>query len=153
VVIQRQDTPTLFSLLHDGEISACSATNDTLSLVVTIPYLAERINPTFTTFTVVLHQVQSIAFHTWPRSPAAQPTLLTQPEDIFQAPLDILQAHSEEEKLVIACAQTEPHYDYVGGTLALTIGAITVRDEANSYYSIEMLVNLANGYWSDWKGK
>lgn len=150
-MIYQQDTATLFSILHDGEIFAHSVINDTLLLTVTIPYLAERIHPAFTVFTVVLHQVRSIALYTWPRRQDAESKVVTQAEYIFQAPLDILEARFEDEKLVVACAQTEPNYDYVGGTLVLAVDAVTVVDEANTSYSIEMLTTLAQAYWNDWR--
>ena len=47
----------MFSVFHDGGISNCVKRGQNLEFGVDIQYLAERINPSFRTFGVVLERV------------------------------------------------------------------------------------------------
>lgn len=147
--IPLQDIPALFSLLHDGEISAYSKADSALSIVVTIPYLAERIDPAFTTFTIVLYGVRRLEFHTWPRNPTVPPAVLTEMGQIVGAELEILGAHMGDGGVAVACMQHDPDYDYGGGTLVVMPDSAAVFDEAGAAYSVDSLKALARSYWRD----
>ena len=67
------DLAELFSIFHDGVVTEASALDHDLQLTVKISYLAQRIQPHLTTFTVRLHQLEDLGFSTWPKDSAAPP--------------------------------------------------------------------------------
>lgn len=76
----------VFSIFHDGGIVRCHEENRSLLLKVEIQYLAERVNPAFRKFSVLLEDVKDVHFATWPSdlksAPEAIKDISTLPEEI-----------------------------------------------------------------------
>ena len=141
---------TMFSVFHDGEIARCVKINSSLKFDVHIQYLAERINPAFRTFSIVLEGVEDLNFTTWPDDSDAEPDVITDVELIFTKELEILSGEIENESIKVACNQPLPGLGYCGGFLNLKANSAVVKDEARKEYSIEELCSLSKSYWDEW---
>jgi hypothetical protein len=93
----------IFSILHDGSISAWSGDPYAMTLTIECRYLAARIAPSFDRFYVELLKVDTLFFTTWPHPVDAAAQVLTEPDDIFTSELEILNADILDGKVVIAC--------------------------------------------------
>jgi hypothetical protein len=136
---------TLFDVFHDGCITAGDLVAGTLRLSIEIAYLAERINPAFTSFQVTLHEVSELSFSPWTN---ADPVTLHKPAEIFAAELEILDCASAGERLTITCNQDADRW---GGVLAFQASAASVLDEAGRSHSLAGLIALATAYWDEWE--
>jgi hypothetical protein len=97
----------LFSIFHDGVIVDASPQGEDLRLTVRLSYLAERVQPGFTTFTLLLRQLEELSFSTWPKESSVPPETLRDVHTFFSPPLDILSAepsncHVQVESTVYA---------------------------------------------------
>jgi hypothetical protein len=144
---------TIFSIFHDGEIGRCVKTDSHLEFDVHIQYLAERINPTFRTFSVALDGVEALYFTTWPDDANAEPVVVADVESIFTKELEILSGEIENGAIKVACNQPLPGLGYCGGFLNLKAKSAFVKDEAGKEYSIEELCSLSESYWNEWSNK
>jgi len=145
-----QDTEDIFSILHDGSISAWRGDNKLLILTVQCRYLAERIDPSFDRFYVELTGVETLSLSTWPNPPDLPVQVFTALPDIFKANLEILSADVENEKVVITCNQSEQSFDYCGGTLTISCQSINVFDQDKKELTIDEFDLLCQGYWDNW---
>ncbi len=91
----------IFSIFHDGVISRHQVKGGELVLEVEIQYLAERINPTYRSFQVVLENVENIRFTTWSSGLKSESELITEPSIIFKPDLDILEGNIKEEQIQV----------------------------------------------------
>ena len=137
---------TLFTVFHDGSITAADLVAGTLRLSIEIRYLAERINPGYTSFQVTLHEVSGLSLRPWTN---ADPVSLHDPADIFAADLEILDCASDGERLTITCNQDIA--DRWGGVLAFQAAAASVHDEGGRDLSLDELIALATAYWEEWE--
>jgi hypothetical protein len=142
-----ENIQTLFAVFHDGSITAGDLVAGTLRLDIEIRYLAERINPGYTSFQVALHEVSELSFRPWD----ANPTPLHNPAQIFVSELEILDCASDGELLTITCNQADSEYDYGGGLLMLQASAASVLDEGGRGLSLAKLIDLATAYWEEWE--
>jgi hypothetical protein len=142
-----KDIRDIFSILHDGGISACTCDKNLLILTVECQYLAERIDKSFDRFYVELRQVDEFCFATWPNPIDLPVRTLTEPSDIFKAELEILSADIKEEKVVVACNQHDTDLDYCGGNLTIVCETIKVYDQNKNELTIAALDKICNDYW------
>ena len=124
-----------------------------MHLEVEIQYLAERINPSFTKFQVVVFGVDSIYFTTWPNDSKLEPQVIVDVDEIFKPELEILEGNILENKIQVVCNQSSPTFKYCGGELYFKAESALVTDEAGKSYSIEELSSLCKSYWDDWANK
>ncbi len=150
MIAGNNDLAELFSILHDGVIVEASAVDGDLVMRVEISYLAERIHPGFTTFAVRAHQVEDLAFVTWPKDEAAAPQMLHDLTAIFVPPLDILSGEVADGRVEVDCNQSSPQTPHCGGTLTLSAASADVTDQDGKHYSIAELGALSDAYWKDW---
>jgi len=122
-------------------------------LEVEIQYLAERINPVFRKFQIILENVENIKFRTWPSDLKSKAKLITEPSVIFKPKLDILEGNIKEEQIQVICNQASPDFEYCGGELYFSSTLAIVTDEAGKSYSIDELDVLCKGYWDEWSAK
>ena len=87
-----EDIRDIFSILHDGRISAWTGDRNLLTLTVECQYLAERIDKSFDRFYVELTHVDELFLSTWPNPFDLPVQILTEPIDIFKAEFEILSA-------------------------------------------------------------
>ncbi|WP_341644080.1 hypothetical protein [Thauera sp. SDU_THAU2] len=143
----------IFSIFHDGSISACALDGDDLTLEVEIQYLAERVNPGFRKFKVRLFGVSNVRFSTWPSDMKSDSAVLTDVPDIFDADLEILEGNLSGEEIEVVCNQHSSSLPYCGGELRFHCLRFEVTDEGGKGYSIEELSELSQGYWDEWSSR
>ncbi len=146
----QKNIASVFSLLHDGVIASHLSGNDGLVLIIDIPYLARRIDPSFTKFLVCLFGINDIRFHAWPNGVDHAAKTLTSLDEIFQAKLAILHGDLCGDAIEVACNQTSLAMPHGGGELQFQADSATVSDETGKFWSIEQLDELSKGYWDDW---
>jgi hypothetical protein len=140
----------LFNVFHDGVITEASFMGQDLLLTIRISYLAQRIAPNFTTFSVRLDRVEDMSFTTWPKDSAAVPEVLRDASAIFEPPLDILNGESSDGYVQVVCNQPSSRMPHCGGTLSFRATSATVSDQNRKPYSLAELTALARAYWDDW---
>jgi hypothetical protein len=106
---------TMFSVFHDGGFSNCVKQGQSLKFGVDIQYLAERVNPSYRTFSVVRQGVEALSFTTWPDDATAAPDVITDIESIFTPELEILSCELENDSIKVSCNQPLPGLGYCGG--------------------------------------
>lgn len=143
----------IFSIFHDGSITSCYTNTDSLLMKVEISYLAERIDPNFSEFTLCIYGVSNIYFSTWLSDLKSEPVIIREIERIFKPELEILEGNIENEKIKVVCNQHSSEFDYCGGELYLSIISCEVLDEVGKSYSIEELDILCKEYWDEWENK
>jgi len=144
-----EDIRDIFSILHDGGISAWAGDKNLLTLTVKCQYLAERIDKSFDRFYVELTQVNELFLSTWP-NPFDLPVMtLTKLGDIFKAELEILSADINNEKVVIACNQHCKDFNYCGGNLTISSQTIKVFDQNKNELKIDQFDIICKSYWDD----
>ncbi|WP_316736623.1 hypothetical protein [Pedobacter aquatilis] len=145
-----EDIKDIFSILHDGTISAWTGDKNLLTLTVECQCLAERINKSFDSFYVELRQVDDLFLSTWPSLFDLPVQTLTEPSDIFKAELELLSANIKDEKVIIACNQHNTDFDYCGGNLTLSCKDIKVFDQNKNELTIEQFDIICKSYWDEW---
>lgn len=144
------DLAELFSLFHDGVIVDASGDGHDLELRVRITYLAERIAPGFTTLIVHIHEVEDLAFVTWPKEPSAAAQTLRGLAEIFAPPLEILSGEVVADRIEVVCNQPAASALHCGGMLAFRVTSADVIDQNGKHYSLAELAEIADAYWKDW---
>ena len=143
----------IFSIFHDGDIVQWKIEGENLTLEVSIEYLASRINPDYSKFTVTLYGVDKIHFTTWPSDLESSPVLISDTAKIFDSNLEILEGNIKRTLIEVICNHHSPKYEYCGGELYLIAESATVIDEGSQSYSIEDLDKLCSEYWEEWKNR
>ena len=145
-----EDIRDIFSILHDGGITAWTGDKKVMTLTVECQYLAERIDKSFDRFYVELSQVDELLLKTW-QNPFDLPVqTLTEQSDIFRAELELISADIKDEKVVIACNQHDTNFDYCGGNLTISCDTIKVFDQKKNELTIDQLDEICKNYWDDW---
>jgi hypothetical protein len=148
-----EDIRDIFSIFHDGVISAWTGNKDLLTLTVDCEYLAERIDKSFDKFYVELSFIDKIELDPWP-NPFDIPTVIkTDLHDIFKAELEILSAEIKDNVVVVTCNQHNTDFDYCGGNLTISCRSIKVFDQSKNELTIEQLDKICNEYWDEWSQK
>lgn len=148
-----EDIRDIFSILHDGGISAWSGDKKLLTLTVECQYLAERIDKSFDRFYVELTQVDELFLSTWPNPFDLPVQTLTGLSNIFKAKLELLSADIKDGKVIIACNQHDTDFDYCGGNLTISCETIKVFDQNKNELTIDQFDIICNSYWAEWSKK
>ena len=144
-----EDIGDIFSILHDGVISAWTGNKDLLTLTVECEYLAERIDKSFNNFYVELSIIDQIELDPW-TNPLNTPAIIkTELRDIFQAELEILSADIKDNVVVVTCNQHNTDFDYWGGNLTISCQSIKVFDQSKNELTIEQFDKICNEYWNE----
>ena len=146
-----EDIEVVFSILHDGSITAWSGDTNLLTLTIECQYLAECIDKSYSRFDVKLTQVEELLLTTWPKPIELPVQRFTKPDDIFKAELEILTANIKDGRVVIACRQDNKDFDYSGGNLTLRCKAIKISDQNKNEISIAQFKILGKRYWDEFK--
>ncbi|MBN8684364.1 MAG: hypothetical protein J0L99_17075 [Chitinophagales bacterium] len=148
-----EETRDIFSILHDGTISAWMGDNNLLTLTVDCVYLAERIDKSFDKFYVDLINVYKLELYPW-ANPVDLPTnVKTDYADIFKAALEILSADIKDDVVVISCSLYDTDDDYCGGNLTISSQAIKVFDQNKNELTIDQFGEICKNYWHEWSKK
>ena len=148
-----EDIRDVFSILHDGTISAWTGDKNLLTLTVDCEYLAERIDKSFDKFYVELFNVVNLELEPW-TNPIDLPTIVkTYYADIFKAELEILSADIKNDVVVITCNQHDNSFDYGGGNLTISCKKIKVYDQNKNELTIDQFDKISNEYWDEWSKK
>lgn len=142
----------LFTIFHDGSITLIEH-NENLLLEVDIQYLAERIDPRYSKFFLTLHDVEAVAFLTWPRDKTAEPERLTSVPKIFSADLEILEGAVENGKLKVNCWQHAGASPCTYCTLSFQTTAATVKDESGRACTLDELDKISRDYWTEFQAR
>lgn len=151
MIVELEDIRDVFNIFHDGDIIEHSISNDVLCLVIEIPYLAARIDTNFRKFNLVLHGCKSLVFSTWPNQKDSEGEILKDIESIFKPKLWVLSAKLIQNKIEVACSQSDAAFDYCGGNLSFTANSAVVTDEGNKEYTIDELDHICESYWTEWE--
>jgi hypothetical protein len=148
-----EDIRDIFTILHDGTISAWTGDKDLLTLTVDCEYLAKRIDKTFDKFYVELTRIDELFLSTWPNPFDLPVQTLTKPSDIFKAELEILSADIKEREVIIACNQHDTDFDYCGGNLTISCERIKVFDQNKMELTVDQFGEICKNYWDEWSKK
>ena len=150
MIVGTKDVGELFSVFHDGEVLRHRVAGNDLALDIQIAYLAERVNPAYTTFQLVLHGVVDPRFKTWPNNAIEAPAILRNLAEIFGQTLDILSGEADGGRLTIVFNQPSAGLPYCGGELSLEATGATVTDESGKEYELDELKGICKDYWEAW---
>src|SRR5689334_21078344 len=127
----------IFSIFHDGMIEEASLSGQKLKLKIEISYLADRVKSWFKFFFVELDGFRSAEFRGWPATLQGEKKLVSKLSDIFELPLEILEAKLTGDRIEVVCnIKSNANSEFCGGELLFHADAAMVRDEANKEYSI-----------------
>ena len=143
----------IFSILHDGGISAWMGDKNLLTLTVDCGYLAQRIDKSFNRFYVELKNLDRLELDPWTNLTDIPTIVKTDYADIFKAELEILSADIMDGFVLISCNQPDPKFDYCGGDLKLSCKAIKIYDQNKNELTIDRLELICNEYWDEWRKK
>ena len=144
-----EDIRDIFSILHDGGVTAWKGNNSLLTLTVECDYLAELIDKSFDRFYVELYNIDELFLTTWPNPFDLPVQTLTELSDIFESELELLSANIKEGKVVIDCCQQDIKFDYCGGNLTISCEKIKVYDQNINELTVEQLDIICNTYWDN----
>lgn len=148
-----EDIRDIFSILHDGAISAWTGDKNLLTLTVECQYLAERIDKSFDKFYVELLSVDKLELDPW-ANPVDLPVIIkTDLSDIFKAELEILSAEIKDDTVIVTCNQNDTDFDYCGGNLTIGCQTIKVFDQNKNELTIEQFGEICKNYWDEWNKK
>ncbi len=143
----------IFSIFHDGEIIHSEKKDNNLIISIEIQYLANRINPEYIKFDLVLENIENLNFSTWPNNPELESEIITDIDLIFKPELQILSSEIKENLIFVACSQSSHEFEYCGGNLELKAQYAIVNDESGKVYLLKELNKLSNEYWDEWSNK
>jgi len=144
-----EDIRNIFSILHDGIISAWSGDKELLVLTIYCEYLAEQMDSSFNKFYIELSGINKITLSPWTNSPGVPAIPVINLPDIFQAQLEILSADITNDLVIITCKQHDTRFDYSGANLAISCNVIKIFDQGHNELTIEELARAANAYWKE----
>jgi hypothetical protein len=139
----------VFAILHDGVIESWTGDKKELTLKIGCQYLAERVDPSFEFFFVVLFDVDRFALVPWMSPIDLEQEYFTELKDIFQAELDILSADIENDLVKVSCNQRDSTLNYCGGFLYMSCIDVKVFEQKKAELSIEFLDSICREYWDD----
>jgi len=148
-MIATEEIRGIFSILHDGTISAWTGDKILLTLTVDCLYLAERIDKSFEKFYIELSNIQKIELDPWTNSIDLPTVIKTDFADIFRAELEILSADIKDDTVVVSCNQHDTCFDYCGGNLTISCQTIKVLDQNKNELTIDQLGEICKNYWDE----
>lgn len=134
----------IFNVFHDGTIERAVHENRNIQLDVSIFYLAERVNPSYEFFYVILHNVQFFTYTPWGNDPVPETYVLTDLDRISAKALEILSSTVTPQGIEVLCLENF----HQGGTLAFNADYAIVRDQGGNELSLVQLIALTEAYWS-----
>lgn len=143
----------IFSILHDGTISAWTGDRNFLTLTIDCMYLAEQIDKSFDTFYVELYNIDKLELIPWTIPVDLPPVTKTEFADIFKAELEIRSADIKDNAVVVSCNQHDTSFDFCGGTLTIHCQAIKVYDQDKNELTIDQFGEISRNYWDEWGRK
>lgn len=143
----------VFNIFHDGSLEHVQFDAGRLNARVDIPYLADRVKPGFTFFSMEISGFRDAQFNAWPEESGAKDIAIADLRAIFSPDLEILSASVENGGVKVICNISSPKCAYCGGELFFRADSIRVLDEANKAYSVDELGSLCKEYWDNWKRK
>lgn len=142
-----EEISSLFSMLHDGAISAWQGDKNLLTLTIECDYLAQRINKAYNKFYIDLIQIEKLELEPWSNPIENALRIKTQFEDIFKEELEIITANIIDEIVVISCNQYDTSIDYCGGNLSIACKEIKLYDQEKNELTLNQLELLCKDYW------
>jgi hypothetical protein len=142
-----EDIRDIFSILHDGTISAWTGDQKLLTLTVECEYLAKQIDKSFDKFNIELFNIDKLELDPWTNQIDLPAIIKTQYADVFKAELEIISADIKENVVVITCYQHDTSFDYRGGNLTISSRTIKVYDQNNNELTIEQFDKICQDYW------
>ena len=141
-----EELADIFSIFHDGWISAIEPAGPDLRLRIEVEYIAELISPEFTSFTLELSDVTTFAYESWDKGRHATAA------EIAALEPEILQAEVEGEFVCVICDHTDPSGNG-GGTLTIFCRGYSLFDQHGTPVPVERLQETAKYYWDEVFGK
>ena len=135
----------VFSMLHDGSITAGSRKSEKLLLTVDCAYLAGLIDPRFTNVLLVLGEPEIFVFEPWIEQNAPRLTM-TDVDQIVSCELEILSADTVGDRVVVSCKAWNGD-GFKGGNLSVRCKKIELYDESGAPLSPESLAKYSKRYW------
>lgn len=148
-----EDIKDIFSILHDGTISAWTGNKDLLTLTVECKYLAERIDKSFDKFFIELKEIDKMELEPWANQVGLSTIVKTEFTDIFKAELEIMSADVIDDFVLVTCLQFDTNYDYSGGNLSIRCKTIKVFDQNKNELAINQFEEMSKNYWNEWSKK
>lgn len=139
----------VFAILHDGVIESWIGDKKELTLKIGCQYLAERVDPSFEFFFVVLFDVDKFTLVPWMNPFDLEQEYFTELKDIFQAELDILSADIENDLVKVSCNQRDLTLNYCGGFLYMSCTDVKVFEQKKAELTIDFLDSICREYWDD----
>ncbi|WP_424769319.1 hypothetical protein [Paenibacillus sp. sgz302251] len=139
-----EDQALLFNLLHDGTIERIATFKHGYKLSIDIPYLAEKLDPTFQHIFVDLRYVEVFYFEMSDSS-----SNIFKVNELIDLQLEILEADQESDRVKVFCRSSEK--DLVGFLIFKT-SQIEIQDPDGNTIGISKLQRLCSEYW-DMLGK
>lgn len=141
----------LFSVFHDGGIEAPQCQDGTLTFNVETSYLAERIDPAFTAFSVTLRNVENLICTVWLKD---QTTRTADPLTVLSEEPEILNGSLKDGAIEVMFegARWLPT-DYTGGVLSFSCASASVLAEGGRECTLDELWDLSEGYWTEWSAR
>ncbi len=143
----------IFAILHDGSIVFWTGDKKRLTLKIACKYLSERIHPSFDFFFLDLFDIDRLALVPWMNPIDLEQEYFAELKDIFQADLDILSADIEEDFVKVFCNQSNPDFNFCGGTLYLNSADTKIFDQEMRELTIDFLGNICKGYWDEFSSR
>jgi hypothetical protein len=148
----QENISDIFSIFHDGKIVKYVLEGDSLQIEVKIKYLAQRIDLSFSIFSVRLIAVSQIRFCPWSNA-GASAEMISDLNTIFDQELEILEGNHRNGEIEVICVQHSPKFTHAGGELYLIAESAEVKDEVGRSYSLEELGEICKGYWNYWENE
>lgn len=143
-----QDLRDIFAILHDGIITTeWTGDRDLLVLRVECEHLAERINPSFTSFFIEMKKIEMLEFYPWENKETQ--IIFTEISDIFNVNLMLLDAEIENGYVKIDCNENSQRFFWWGGTLHISCESVSIFNELKEPLTIDQLDEINKGYWDE----
>jgi hypothetical protein len=148
MIVGNKNIADIFSIFHDGSISQASYKNGQAKFSIDIEYLAERVQPSFQKFFVVVHGFSAFGLRTWSSQFNEAVQIITVFEQIFIPELEILGGEVEDGHISLNCLGEANEYR----ELFFSAEGVTVTDQAGKEYSFADLACLCREYW-EWQNR
>ena len=146
------DTAGYFVCFHDGTIDSASWNARNLTLRIEISYLTERMSPSPEAFLIQLADAELFGFSPWLNACVPESAVIA-PRLVLDDECEILSAEAEEQCVAIVLNQPDTSKQYTGGILRISASNIACTDDSGRSYPLETVLELADGYWNEWKSR
>ena len=126
----------IWSVLHDGEITAVSQHDVTLTMFVSISYLRRRLSPLGDSFVLSLKGVRTFQFRTFDGA--------LEPDQLDIGSPEILGTDSTSMPVNI---------DTTLGKLLIDFDSVDLAMDTGQAVTFEAIDRIAEEYWTEWEAK